>query len=496
MTTVENIMTLSKEEILDWVSKFKDDCYTKVPEEYTGENYEKWFSIDRIKEKFNGDVERAAEAHPVYHLYFLKGFKPRDYQVFALDEMVKYKYVMSIWGRRLGKSLTYKAFISWAIHWNKYPQGRDKSTKVIVMAHTADSAESYIEEIKDMFETGDKRVSKLFKGALGEHYFTSRLPTKSSGKKNNNTNMKYLSKDGRWCSVEVYPPTPRARGRPASIIIMDEVAFWEDYTPDEYKIYREVVRPVITFQDMMTLEDEYKDQNALDSFLQEYCARLIANKGSYFEDVEKERVFSDLMTKRGHVTLNFNPRFLIEAHAAIDFGGSQKSHTVFTVAYLVRGLNWKGEEDNISVRVFHHRYPVAKDSTLQSDILKWDKQFNISKWHIDSQGGGSSFYDWFNLNFKGKIDEVSFRGEKVDMYRQFKIACFQGRVKSYRDNDMLSEMNGFTSDLKPSKSTTDDMLDSFVMCIKDWLQPKKKSAVTVLNINKGKTNERYKPFVR
>jgi hypothetical protein len=82
------------------------------------------------------------------------------------------------------------------------------------------------------------------------------------------------------------------------------------------------------------------------------------------------------------------------------------------------------------------------------------------------------------------------------MFRQFKIACYQGRVRSYFDRELMDEFHSFTGDLKPMKGHTDDMLDSFVMASKDWLVDKRVSGYKSFSIkNKGGING-WKPSIK
>jgi hypothetical protein len=490
--------------------------YTPVPDEFTGDNYDKWFSLETIREKYNGDILKACESHPAYFSYFLIGTKPRDYQLYHLDEMLNNKYIHTLMGRRMGKSTDFKLFAAWAMWYNKFPQGRDKTTKVIVLAQESEEAESYIREIRDMYEVGDRRVESLFKGKLGKRYFSSSFPKRSDNAKMNESQLS-IYKDG-WNTIRAFPPTMKARGKSASIIIMDELAFWYKYTPDEYEIYKEVVRPVITDQpnvksfiattpngstglsyDLMNIEkhktiykqiwfpyfyrkdesyleeikkvkEEYEAQGWHNSFRQEYLAELVNRQDAYFDKInEIDKVFANN-------DMTMVTSYPMECEAAIDFGGSVKSRTVITVSRF--------NHDNGKLeRLYCRRYPVGQDSTLKEDIIDIAKAFPlIQKWHVDSQGGGSAFYAWFKIKFGGyRIDEVTFRGQKADMYRLFKMACFKDRVKSFYDPELMEEFMNFTPDLRPSKNSTDDMLDSFLMSIKDWLEEKEKSTFRVIN---------------
>jgi hypothetical protein len=196
-------------------------------------------------------------------------------------------------------------------------------------------------------------------------------------------------------------------------------------------------------------------------FRQEYLAEFIDVGDSFFdEDGHIQKVFND--------NLDMFNNFTHPVTAGLDFGGSKNSHTVITIVYY-------DEHTQECIRIYHHRYPVGKDSTLKEDVQELSSRFDISCWYIDSQGAGSTFYDWFNNEFGAKkVKEVVFAKEKRDMYNQFRIACYRDRIKSYNDKDLMREFRAFTPDYKPMRGETDDLLDSFAMACFDYIVPKQK----------------------
>ena len=498
--------------------------YTTIPEEFMV-NYHKWFDLNDIMQKYkdNDDSEHpllyACKMHPIYYAYFMLGVKVRDYQAYELDEMVNNRFIFDLWGRRMGKSLKNKVFASWALWWNKFPSGQQKRTSIIVIAHEQGEADSYIEDIREMYIQGDARVSTVFNNALGAHYFTSKFPKRGSNAKNNTQSFSIM-RYGCWQTIRAYPPSPRARGKGASVIILDEVAFWYVNVPNPEKIYSQAVRPVITdnpensriyasttpdgrtglayellpidghksifkliwfpyyyrnepayLEELKNVEEEYTSQGRYNDFRQEYLAELIEQSESYF-DAEKEvnLVFAD------ELHYKFLPTYTQDCHFGLDFGGSKNSRTVIT------GVMYDKESDKI-IRIFHKAYEVGKDSTLQEDIVNLCLRFpNIVKWHIDSQGAGSFFYGWFKSRFgSANVEEISFRAEKEVMYKLFKIACYKDRIKTYPDKDLFTEFLSFTRDLKPMKGYTDDRLDSFVMACKPFLEIEETTEYRVIN---------------
>jgi len=538
---------MTDEEIVEWANSFAsmEDRYSVIPDEYWGEYYNNFVDKDvifnRVKEEFGGDIFACAKAHPSLHAFLLHGFKIRPYQVYMHDIMLQYSQVFFVCGRRLGKSLVNKMFDIWAIHWNAYPQGIDRTTKVLVLAHTQTSADAYISELMMYIETGDKRVELLFKGKFGDRYFSSRLPLKGTkGKKVNQNHMDYLSTDGKWSRIMTFPPTLKARGEPASIIQLDEVASWDEYTNGDdgsYEVFYEVVRPIITDEpdtkifgmttpsgasgmsyELMDIDnhdtpfkliwlpffvrrdveylrgmkktyDEYFAQGRLDEFKQEFLALLISKGRTYFHQDEIDNVFD----YSGDMVYEYSG----SCRFSVDFGGNRNSHSVINGAITAKGVDKNGVETNICYRIYHKRYPVGQDSTMKLDILDIIQRFpNIEKWYVDSQGGGSAFYDWFRRLVGNSLEEVVFRREKTDMYRMFKIACFQGRIKSYHDRDLLDEFASFTGDLKPIKGHTDDLLDAFVMSVKDWIVDRKTYGIKAYTINKNRPTTEWSPSLK
>lgn len=487
--------------------------YTPVPASFK-RRYSNFFSKERIKNVYGGDVLKACESCPVMYSYFMQGFKLRDYQAYMLLEMLNNRFIQAIWGRRMGKTTVFKLFASWAINYNKFPSGLKKTTNVVVVAHTADGSDDYINDVKEMMVMGDAHVKKMFKGALGDKYFTKRFPKKTDTAKDNSQSFS-IYKDG-WNTIKSYPPTTRARGKGASVILLDELAFWHETSPDEYKIYNQAVRPIITDNpetsriyiattpdgpsglsyDLMDIDNhrtryklywfpyyyredqayldeidetrkEYENYGRLEDFKQEYLAELISVGTMFFKKDEYDNVFKDTgleMSKSSGLTVRFG----------LDFGGSKNSHTVFTVSYM--------DEEGVVKRLYSFRYEIGDDSTLKEDLIEWSRLFPYRESvEMDDQGAGSTFYGWARQYFGGELSLVNFRKEKDDMYRQFKIRCFQDKVKSYYDPQLLEEMTSFTRKMTPSKGKTDDSLDSFVLSVRPWMVSREeKSKVGVL----------------
>lgn len=517
--------------------------YTEFHDKYT-KFAEYKLSIQYIKDMYSGDVMKACEDDPVLNAYYLFNVTLRPYQIFMTDKLKKNRFMFFLLFRRGGKTTIYKIFCAWALYWDKYPSGLFGVTKIIVIAHAVKMAKSYIKEIRDMYLVGDVVVFNRFKGKLGKNFFTKRFPKGRSDKASNTTESLSL-RNGKnhllWNTIEVYPPKDTVRGDGASIMILDEVASWYKFTPDEDEVYNEAVRPVITdndytkifiattpkgttglsyelmpidghvsvyelvwfpyyvrkepnyLRDMDKTKADYIARGKYDSFRQEFLAELVSIDNAYFKNIHITKVFEQQDQIEPLESSD------LEMDFAIDFGGKKKSRTVITGCYL-------DKKTNVIYRVFTKRYEVNGDDTLKEDLLKIESNFpNIRKWHLDDQGGGTSFYGWARKHFGvGRLDEVTFRGNKEPLYRLFRIAIFNDRVKSFHDPDLKNEFNTFTAELKPlGKDDTDDLLDSFMLSCKDWLRLHSGSNVSYLNFIKtknrgfkyGKFNKEYVPFI-
>ena len=503
--------------------------YTVIPQHYSDSRKIWSESIDvmaHIEEHYDGNIHRACEDHPAFFAFFYLGFKLRYYQVYMLDMCIKHQLLQAICGRRLGKTTVYKIYAAWMLWYNKMPTGLFNTTNIIVIAQSGKGSEGYIKDIVNFYLIADVRYEKLFHV---KHYFTRRFPKRSDKASNTNTMFNLRANNGNWCSLSAFSPTPKARGEGAGILLLDELAFWDDMVADAQTIYDEVVRPIVTdnpntkvliattpngatglsydlmpidghktqydliwlpyyyrddpiyLESMAQVEKEYSQKGNLKGFNQEYLAEILASSDSFFQPVEIANIFSN-------TECPLVRSYKGECEAGLDFGGhgdKPKSRTVLTQSRKL--------EDGTCQRIWHKRYPLGEDNTLQEDIMQMFIDFpNTKKFHIDNQGGGSMFYSWIRKEFGySMLDEVSFRREKEIMYRQFQIAAFKNKIHSYNDQELKGELNGFSRKLRPrGKEGTDDLLDSFAMSIKDWINIDESVSMAVVKISRYKKNDK------
>lgn len=488
--------------------------YTLTPQKYH-DMYDEYFKHNKNSDilinmlsKYHNDPELAMSSDPVIFAYIGFGATMRPDQIFEMDEMIDNQRIITISSRQRGKSFVRQIMGLWVSFYNKFPQGYDRTTKVIVLSMTDDEAARYISEIRNLMAIGDRRLKDIFKGKLGDEYFSGKIARKGDTKAPASNMSQLPLYNNGWNLIRSFPPTNRARGKPASVLIMDEVAIWDEIGGVDAKdVYYAIAnpmkltaptckywvtstpkKPVGLFYDLCPIDghnsnytmiwlpyydikDEVYQKNVeedrklyisngeYDRFRQEYLAEFIDVGDSFFDENDHiEKVFDS--------SLDMYNTFPHKVTASLDFGGAKNSHTVINIV-------WYDEVKDIVYRIYHRRYPVGKDSTLKEDVLELSKFFNIYEWVIDSQGAGSTFYSWFRDNFgSDKVTEFVFRADKRDMYNQLRIACYKGKIKSYVDKDLMREFRAYTPDYKPMKGETDDLLDALGMGVYKYILPR------------------------
>ncbi|NCD07604.1 MAG: hypothetical protein EOL97_15960, partial [Spirochaetia bacterium] len=219
--------------------------YTEIPQEYI-DTHEKWFDWNTIVTEFNSNPLLAMKSHPAYMAYWGMGIKLRPDQIYEADIMLNSDKLITISSRQRGKTFIRQIVALWAVKYNKFPQGYDHTTKVVVISMDAGEAARYISEIRNLMILGDRHIDRLYKGKFGKDFFTKHLPKKGSQNTPANNQTSLPINNGGWNTIKTFPPNNSARGKPASILVMDEVAIW-DYVNsgiEAKEVYYEIVNPM------------------------------------------------------------------------------------------------------------------------------------------------------------------------------------------------------------------------------------------------------------
>jgi hypothetical protein len=473
-----------------------------------------------------GLFEACSSSVTLFSEYML-GIRLRAWQVYFLTKLqdaaegkITSRKFLALTSRQVGKTLGVAIFALWCAAFNKYPGGKDNDTVIGMISASDEQAKKLLREVKKRIRAGDFFM-RSYKNPDGSMMFP---PRKVGGKEvgfftaltdenepNNTTTITFKSYDTKYgvllkdsklgSSIMSYPPTPIVLGKTFTVCFIDEAGlserisdkFYEELAPtfDEYDaivvftstpwqpsgFFYEIADPdgvnadmgvekVLFTIDCIKIEEpdrysrtieEIARLNAagkLDHVQRSYYCRFVKGEQSYFDPIDVDDVFSEeyppLESYKG------------ECDMGIDYGGQVKSRTVITITRL--------EENGTVRRLFHKVYSVQKDLNILSDVEQLLKDFNVQRIIPDDCPQG----DYFNrimVEERGwNIHLMNFRSEKVKKYGAFRVAVKRGRVKSYEDPELRTEMKALEfsqgnkqSNIQASPGYNDDLIDSFVM---------------------------------
>ncbi|RLI53859.1 MAG: hypothetical protein DRP09_14685 [Candidatus Thorarchaeota archaeon] len=191
-----------------------------------------------------------------------------------------------------------------------------------------------------------------------------------------------------------------------------------------------------------------------------YYCRFVKGEKSYFNpdkvfDIEDKELFK-------------HEDYSMPCDLGVDFGGQVTSKTVFTISMM--------EEDGTVVRLYHKSYEVGKDDTIIADIELLMKDFNIQRVIPDECPQGD--YLIRKMEEKGwDVQPMNFRSDKTKKYGAFRSKLNKGMVKTYKDDDLKTEMLAMEfsqgarqSLIMAAPGYNDDLIDSFVMSAYFYLE--------------------------
>jgi hypothetical protein len=453
------------------------------------------------------------------------GIKPYAWQVRFLRELqlaaqdpdkLKSKEFGAITSRQIGKSTSLAIFGLWACIFNRYPGTLGNNTSMLVISASDVQSKKLIGEMKRMVNMGDRFIENTYKDAAGQpqfgkSFFTDLLDEDMA---NNTTTITFkgydkalhgdfLLKDSKIGSIiKSYPPTSMILGETATIIAIDEVGktdrisdeFIYDYfypvgnstnaikiytsTPwvtsgffyrivDPDEIFGESNVSVHTFTiEAIKLEAPDYYQRVQDNVIKKlnsdgktdevqraYYCRFVKGEQSYFNPTKVVEAFSR--------DYQMYPGFKGECDMGIDFGGQVTSRTVITISTL--------DKDNVIKRLYHKTYDVGKDKTLLEDVELLLKDFNVQRIIPDDCAAG--FFLINRMKDKGwNVHPMNFTRDKVKKYGGFRSMLNKGRITSYDDDELKTEMLAMefsqgvrNTMIQHAPGYTDDCIDSFVM---------------------------------
>lgn len=482
------------------------------------------------------NLVQACSESPIIFSEKMLGVKPRAWQVYAMNEWTQAlkdkstkldKESIILSSRQIGKSTAVAIFTLWACVFNKYPHGTSNNTVVGVVSASDDQAKKLLYEVEKLIRVGDSYIADSYQKdgvpIFGKRFLSDLLDgaeanntkTITFKKYNKGIHKEYLLKDSKNGSMlKSYPPTSVVLGETFSIVVIDEAGkndrisdqFFYDYvyptgnaanalriytsTPWEpVGFFYEKVDPdasvgskakIIAFTvDAIRIEDpiyyatvkdtieEMTAAGKIDEVQRGYYCRFVKGDLSYFDPDKVRDMFDDSKMLESYKE---------PCDMGIDFGGKVVSKTCITIS----GLSPAG----VITRLYKRKYDVGKDETLIDDIAELMTRFNIQRIIPDNCPAGHYLIKemvrrgWNVQPSDGKDNHgMVFRTDKVKKYGAFRSQLNNGKIKSFNDNDLKTEMlalqfnNGAkNSVINHAPGYSDDEIDSFVMSCYYYLQ--------------------------
>jgi len=435
--------------------------------------------------------------------------------------------LLALTSRQVGKTTADAILADWVTIFNKAPSGLGNHSPVGLVSASEDQSTKLLREMRKIMILGDKYLEKTYKNPDGTPLFgKGLLMSLIDDKAENNTSTitfkaydkskhgEYFLKDSLLGSfIKSYPPTAVILGNTFAFLIVDEAGktdrikdeAFKDYmlpTLDEYRapmlMTSTAWEPNGYFFEKCDVDGKINDTNTevlmftIDAIKiesperynrtyqeiqklnakgdtatvqRQYYCRFVKSEKLYFDP---EKIYEMFDSSLAHVETS-----LLECDMGIDFGGKQVSRTVINISYY-------DEEKDTIVRLYHKRYPLNGDDSLLEDVEDLLKRFKIQRIVPDDCPAGWAIIRQM-INKGWNVTPMNFKTDKVKKYGSFRGKLNQGKIKSYKDDELKVEMRsmentegGKQSYIMAAPGYTDDMIDAFVMSAYHYLDEHKK----------------------
>jgi len=437
----------------------------------------------------------------------------------AITITVDNKEFVIMTSRQIGKSTMIAILSIWACIFNKYPGTIMNNTIIGITSASDVQAKKLLYEIKKILRAGDIYMATTYqvdnKPKFGKNFFTVLLDDNEP----NNTTMvtfkaykpdfgQYILKDSKsGCVIKSYPPTSSVLGETFTMVIIDEAGktdkiddqFFYDFiyptgnstnairiytstpwvptgffyrmvdpdnlygsSPADISVFTidaiKIENPDYYNTVMRTIEQMNKDGKT-DEVQRAYYCRFVKGEKSYFNPADIFNCF----TKDKPVD-----SFRGLCDLGLDFGGQVTSKTVITITTF--------DDTGKIKRLYKKKYEVQKDNTIIEDIKELKTRFNIQRIVPDDCPQGDYIIrDMLMLGWN--VTPMNFRSEKVKKYGAFRSQLKKGKIFSFEDDDLKTEMLSMEfsegsrqSVIQHAPGYTDDKIDSFVLSCYHYLQ--------------------------
>lgn len=451
---------------------------------------------------------RYAKKHPFLWGKWVCGINPYDYQFKMLDEMSMSKLLICNTSRQIGKSLVLAMFAFWAAYNNIFPVGIDNRTKIGIVSATEDQAKKLLRDIFTVVQNADGIFAKLTKGTeySSTTYFTGKMREKPTAYK--------LSFTGG--SIECFPPTKKVRGNSLSFLMIDEGDFLGSDDPNYFfysealptlkktdgscfpfstpkgtpSWYQDIFRPeepnpssgwkriwynwTVYQDDWVNGWTRYKqavENGTLKDFEAEYEAKFTSARYSFFDPIKIDKCTAD----RGSIDESNE-----KVYAGVDFG-SVTSRTAVTLAYF-------DLKEQKSVILNSKEFPQKYENDKLVEYFKKIKQRYRLHTIITEKcpAGDTPIALLKRAGFR--VLEFNSKADKITSYENLQIAINNERVELYKDKTMISQLKGLeahetnmgNTQIKKAPGTLDDVADSVMFAVSEFIKPKRRGKRHIL----------------
>jgi hypothetical protein len=186
-----------------------------------------------------------------------------------------------------------------------------------------------------------------------------------------------------------------------------------------------------------------------------YYCRFVKGEQSFFNPDYVDSMFDQ--------NLGMVERFDGPCDIGIDFGGQVKSRTTITVSTY-------DKDSNTITRLYHRAYEVGQDGELLADLAEIMKAFPGWQRLIPDDCPAGDFRIRQMIEKGWNVQPMNFRTWKIKKYTAFRAKLNKGLIKSYRDDDLKTEMKALEfnnaavqSNIMAPRGYRDDLIDGFVM---------------------------------
>ena len=475
----------------------------------------------RTPDKSVGLIEACSKNVVVFAEHML-GMKLYAWQVKFLTEIQKSiegkiseREFAAITSRQIGKSTSLAILALWATIFNKKPGTTFNNTLVGIVSASDEQSKTLLYEMKKYMAYGNTYMAETYKdkdGAamFGEEFFKNLL---SDSEANNTTTISFKKHDPlvhgpillagskSGSTIRSWPPTAVVLGKTLTIAMIDEAGkidkitdqFIDDYflhtgsSTDCVFIYTSTPwQPAGHFYRMVDPDDMYGQRGTcvmftIDAIALEAPERYKAVKEKFIEPLVRDGKKDEV--QRGYYcrfvkgeSSYFDPQDIFPSFKdyamydkydkpcdmGVDFGGQVKSRTVITITEYT--------ESGLVRRLYHKTYEVGQDTALVEDIADLRKLFNIQRIIVDDCAFGAPFIRRMEDEKGWEVERMSFRADKVKKYGAFRVFLKKGKIESYADEELKTEMLALEhtpgnrqSNVQHAPGYSDDLIDSFLM---------------------------------